>query len=699
MPNAAEETVDLRKQIRNLKNELFTLTEGTEEYNRVLRELGNAELARKDAWNIARNSADDIGQRLTNLNKVSTDIAAGFSAGQAAMQLFGIESEGLEKTMVKLQAGIALVQGLEGLEGMRDDLVALKASFSGPIKAVGDFIKGLFAKKAAMQADTVATQAATAATHGFRTALIATGIGAIVVALGALVANWDKVKKAIGLGAEAQTQYKDATEISAEKQKILNNELAWEIFYMEQKGASQKEIAEKQVQFWQNEQKETNREIQNLRSWLVTYSSYQNLSKKQKKIYEEKERQLEALTETQKNNNAELKNAQDNLDAINKKLAEDATAAAEEAQAAYNKMVDDIKKSYQQLYDVLYPKTAVEKLRERYAQEQEVLDDAYAKKLISYEQYLKDTAELSKKYASLDAQPITAVDGITLPNQVTSTSQPSGLATPASSTPASSTTDTTDESATTKNYQAYEYAAQSMGQLAEQFRSLAESENALFSTEINGLSALLDTTGVLFTSFNAFLDENTGKIETSKMAWSDWANVAGQAISGIGNTFSAYAKGYEEQIEAIEGTDEASQKQKQELAKKQKNMQIAAATMQMLGGAVSAFATAMQLGPIAGPIIGAVNAAAVLAMGALNIAQIKKQDPLGNSSSGGEAGTGAITAPTVQAPTIDSNALSTQLSTQSTIDLNAHDSKVYVVETDIAEALDDSKVRVEETTF
>lgn len=54
-----------------------------------------------------------------------------------------------------------------------------------------------------------------------------------------------------------------------------------------------------------------------------------------------------------------------------------------------------------------------------------------------------------------------------------------------------------------------------------------------------------------------------------------------------------------------------------------KKMKIAQASISMVQGMVSAFAGAMQLGPIAGPIIGGILAAAVGVMGAINITKIK----------------------------------------------------------------------------
>lgn len=66
----------------------------------------------------------------------------------------------------------------------------------------------------------------------------------------------------------------------------------------------------------------------------------------------------------------------------------------------------------------------------------------------------------------------------------------------------------------------------------------------------------------------------------------------------------------------------------EEVAKKRfedtKKMQVASAIINMAAGVVSAIATAQQLGPIAGPIMAAVNSAAVIAAGAVQIANIKK---------------------------------------------------------------------------
>lgn len=69
-----------------------------------------------------------------------------------------------------------------------------------------------------------------------------------------------------------------------------------------------------------------------------------------------------------------------------------------------------------------------------------------------------------------------------------------------------------------------------------------------------------------------------------------------------------------------------------------KKLQIAQAIVAGLTGAVTAFTGAMQLGPIAGPIVGGVLAAAVGALTAVNVSKIKQTQFGGSAPSGGSGG-------------------------------------------------------------
>lgn len=110
----------------------------------------------------------------------------GFQAYEGAMGLIGVQNEELQKTMLKVQSAMALSQGIQGIGEAKDSLVALGAVMKST--AIGQAIL-----TAATAAYTFVTTASTTAVKLFRIALISTGIGALVVGVALLVANFDKL--------------------------------------------------------------------------------------------------------------------------------------------------------------------------------------------------------------------------------------------------------------------------------------------------------------------------------------------------------------------------------------------------------------------------------------------------------------------------------------------------------------------------
>jgi len=122
IPQAEAEVGSYKKQIRELRKEIDALTPGTEQYDAALQKLANTMHDYREEQELVQNSAADLGTAIGNVHKVATGVAAGFSAVNAIMTLTGNNSEALQKTMVKLQASIAFVQGMQGLEGLTKNL-------------------------------------------------------------------------------------------------------------------------------------------------------------------------------------------------------------------------------------------------------------------------------------------------------------------------------------------------------------------------------------------------------------------------------------------------------------------------------------------------------------------------------------------------------------------------------------------------
>ena len=137
---------------------------------------------------------DSIGDARAEVNYFSSDtrrldavlggvqaVAGAFGAVEGALALSGVESEDLQKTMVKLQGAIALVNGVQAIQNALQAESAVRMGIS----------------TAATRVYTIATGGATGATLAFRTALMSIGIGVVIAGLGALIANFDKLKDAI----------------------------------------------------------------------------------------------------------------------------------------------------------------------------------------------------------------------------------------------------------------------------------------------------------------------------------------------------------------------------------------------------------------------------------------------------------------------------------------------------------------------
>ena len=137
----------------------------------------------------------------TALQGISTG-AAVFQGMQSAIALTGVESEELVKTMVKLQAVQGLVNAVQTVANNLNKTTTLGIQLRIGLEKAKNFvmtgsIAGTTALATAEGGLTVATTASTFALKALRGALIATGIGALIVGIGLLIENFDKVTKVV----------------------------------------------------------------------------------------------------------------------------------------------------------------------------------------------------------------------------------------------------------------------------------------------------------------------------------------------------------------------------------------------------------------------------------------------------------------------------------------------------------------------
>ena len=186
-------------------------------------------------------------------------LAGAFSAVEGAAALMGIESKDLQKTMVQLQGALALVNGLQALQSA--------------LQAESAFMVGL--NTAAVRIQTYVMGQATVAARVYAGALVATGAGAILVAIGLIASAFSNVKdktkdttKAVNTLTEAYNkQAESSKEASKNGMEIADQLLKKELDAAKLRGASDKEQTQIEIAFWQKRKS-------NLESNLAGYDKY-----------------------------------------------------------------------------------------------------------------------------------------------------------------------------------------------------------------------------------------------------------------------------------------------------------------------------------------------------------------------------------------------------------------------------------------
>ena len=160
--------VSLKRQLREAQQDVQNLADKFGATSREAVEAAKKAAELKDRIGDAKNLTDAFNPdaKFKALSASIGGVASGFAAYQGALGLAGVESKKLQEQLLQVQSAMALAQGLQGLGEARDSF-----------KQLGAVAKSVFA--------------------GIKNAIGATGIGLLVIALGAIYAYWDDIKEAV----------------------------------------------------------------------------------------------------------------------------------------------------------------------------------------------------------------------------------------------------------------------------------------------------------------------------------------------------------------------------------------------------------------------------------------------------------------------------------------------------------------------
>ncbi|MGG5507901.1 MULTISPECIES: hypothetical protein [unclassified Myroides] len=203
-----EQVKGLKGQLAELVQELAKMRLNGQQNTQQYRELSNQAKELAGALSTVNEEVRHSASATNNLDtliRATKGIASGYALAKSAGALFGQDQKDVEQAILKVTSAMSLLQGLQTIQAelLRKDSVATKALTT---------LKGLYTK---------AIGDSTGALKGFKIALFSVGIGVAIVLLSELVANWDKVKKAIGLTSDElernQTISKKGNELYGEK--------------------------------------------------------------------------------------------------------------------------------------------------------------------------------------------------------------------------------------------------------------------------------------------------------------------------------------------------------------------------------------------------------------------------------------------------------------------------------------------------
>ena len=218
----AQRLADLDAKLEAGGLSMREMTKVMKEYQTIALQTGSQSPIGDEATRKAAALKDQITDINTRTKLLSSDYvkldtalaganvgAQAFMGVQSAMALTGVENENLIKSMQKLQAVQGVVNSVSAITNAlnKDAILGIQLRTAWEKIKNSTFVQGTAATTAqttaigeqtgATIASTTATTASSGALKLFRLALISTGIGAIVVALGLLIANFDTVAKVI----------------------------------------------------------------------------------------------------------------------------------------------------------------------------------------------------------------------------------------------------------------------------------------------------------------------------------------------------------------------------------------------------------------------------------------------------------------------------------------------------------------------
>lgn len=648
--NAFKDTLD---KLSNAQNELKNVTKTTSEslegsYDALVTKMGEL----KKAWRATADEAEraDLGSQIAEINQQLKDMDAEIGNYQRNVGDYGKAFDGVT---MKIEGGVArfekfnnvsrsiigsfdLVEGgLKAIGVESEEVNALMDTMQGAMMLTN----GLNSVKEGVQAFNAlrtSVTTATAAQTALNAVMMANPIGIIVAGVAALVAGITALVVVMGKNREEEKLLQQQFEATNKviEDRISAQEL--EIQLMEARGEAQENILAQEKAYAETNLQTTKDRIALIEKELEDTGA---MRFKKKKILKE---QLADLKDTLKEQEQAVKNANNAILIYETKTQREQTenerTAAKERERIAKEEADNKLKEHERYCETL--KTQYNNL----------LEQLRTYRMTAYE---KEVDENANKYEQ--------------DKQLLKDAYDNGII-------------KTPEEYYQKLLELREKFNYDMGMLqAEQIEN-----------EGNAAQVVADNT-------KKTTEETGDEVETLGDKLKSLTNVTDEQFNSITDGLNLMGSAFGQASQLLNTLASQQDKTTKEGFEASKKMSIAAATMQMLQGVVAAWTSSMNLPMPIGAITAGIMTASTIAMGAVQIANIKKQ-----TFEGADKGGGSATAPSV--PPINTAALLSSpinytTEVQGAQAEEAIPQRVYVVETDITDAQTRAQITQDESVW
>ena len=218
------ESQDASKSIKELRSEIEKTTKAVEDlgtqYGENSKEVEAAQKRLANLQDLTNQKQEESNQRIDNAAKTVSALSAAYGGVQGALELTGLAGEDTIKQLAKIQSALAIGDAVQNIAEFRGAIVSTFTSLKdGAVKAF----------------------------QAVKAGIGATGIGALLLALGGIVAYWDEIKAAVGGVSEEQKKLLEDTQADAKAQQDKLSTIDSQDNILKLQGKSEKEILDLKI--------------------------------------------------------------------------------------------------------------------------------------------------------------------------------------------------------------------------------------------------------------------------------------------------------------------------------------------------------------------------------------------------------------------------------------------------------------------